>query len=62
MIFVDERGRPLPGHPGEPPGPDAPLEERIAWLRARSDYHDRARDRATQAFAREFNRKLRATR
>lgn len=54
-IFVDDNGAPLPGRPDAPPA-NAPIEEFVAYLRARNVYMDSATDRANAAFVKAFNK------
>lgn len=60
-IYTYEDGRPIPGHPGEPPPLDADIETKIAWMRARNDYQDRVTDVANRAFADQFAKTMRKT-
>lgn len=57
MILVDAHGRPF-AKP-EPPALDAPIEAKIAWLRADAAYRDAVAACAGKAFAGAFNRSLR---
>lgn len=57
-IHTYEDGRPIPGHPGEPPPLDADIEVKIAWVRARNAYFARVTDVANAAFADSFRKAM----
>ena len=56
-ILTDGNGRPF--EKPLPPADDAPIEEKIAWIRATHDYNDRVTDCANQAFADAFSKAIR---
>mgnify|MGYP001577782370 CR=1 FL=1 len=52
MILTDGNGRPFA--PIDPPAPDAPIEEKIAYLRAVAARNDAIATTANRAFTRAF--------
>lgn len=56
-ILTDERG--VPFERPEVPAHDAPIEERIAYIRAVHAYNDKVTDCANKAFARTFSKSVR---
>ena len=56
-ILTDAHGRPF-ARP-EIPERDAPIEERIAYIRAVHEYNDKVTDSANKAFARAFGKSAR---
>lgn len=56
-ILTDENG--VPFEKPEPPGPDASIEEKIAFIRATHEYNDRVADCANAAFADQFRESMR---
>jgi hypothetical protein len=56
MILTDSNGRPL--DPPTPPAPDAPIEEKIAWLRADAAFRDRVASLANEAFVNVFRKEI----
>ncbi len=57
MILTDANGRPFEAP--TPPAPDAPIEEKIAWLRASSAYNDKVAALAHRTFDTTFRKTLR---
>lgn len=53
MIYTDANGRPI--EPPERPAPDASIEEKVRYLRARHAYNDLITDMANRAFAERFS-------
>ena len=60
MILTDASGRPF--EKPEPPAPNAPIEEKIAWLRADAAYRDAVANAANTAFEKRFRKALRVSR
>lgn len=57
IILTDAEGRPF--ERPAPPGPDAPIERKIAWLRKYHATNDRIADTANCAFAHAFRKATR---
>jgi hypothetical protein len=57
MILTDASGRPL--EKPEPPSVDAPIDEKIAYLRAHAAYNDAVSSAANRAFAKAFRKAVR---
>jgi len=56
-ILTDANGKPF--EKPEAPAKDAPIEEKIAWLRAMATYNNNVTNAANRAFAEQFNKSLR---
>jgi hypothetical protein len=62
IIYTYENGTPIEGRPdGDPPGENADIEDKIAWMRAWSAYHNRVADVSDRAFAEQFRKTIRGT-
>lgn len=57
VILTDGDGRPF--ERPESPAPDAPIEERIAYIRAVHRFNDAVTDCANKAFSKAFSERLR---
>jgi hypothetical protein len=57
MILTDAHGRPL-AEP-EPLPPNATIDEKIAWIRARARWHDQIAATANEAFSKAFRKAIR---